>query len=638
MSCKKMRPEDCGTIPASRLRELSLIAGADANGCRTVYESPLSLICRTIAGLANGGVAVPGQTRLLGEGCAWYTIPNFDLCAAINARPVGNVLADGELVVSADCQRRPLPSYSLSGSGLTTTLLRDGTPIGSYTLPSASITNAVDLCALITARPTGTRMTRNDRVLAENCERRQLPDYELTLTGNTLELRENGTVISTVSITTSFDLCAALAARPIGTTLVGGQRVLAENCERSALPTYGLTGSGLTITLTENGNNIASYTIPSSAVDLCALIAARPTGTRLTANDAVLGANCQIRQMPGYSLQVAANTLTLLENGVSVSSVTLPTFDLCAAIAARPAGTRMTRNDRVLAENCERRQLPDYSVAISAGNVELRENGTTISSAALPAAGFLEDCNNNPLPPGSRVLTCPTPGGTLNSNNTLLAFTAGNTQSVTIPAASCSSNLASILGFNGSGNAINMPRADLVYVETNGTFINIIPSFSQNANTLTFTAGILGSPVNGYSTIPQSGNFGYTNLSNCTAGVFAMSFFVPGINRIGDFYTILLTSGVSEILYGTVFTRPILSSPAAIAVPIPASTSVPLYYRPITGARYTTQINTTIPSSTAFSFTFNSAGYISDTTQMQPGPNSTIVVTPYSMSFVFMRA
>ncbi len=638
MSCKKMRPEDCGTIPASRLRELSLIAGADANGCRTVYESPLSLICRTIAGLANGGVAVPGQTRLLGEGCAWYTIPNFDLCAAINARPAGNVLADGELVVSADCQRRPLPSYSLSGSGLTTTLLRDGTPIGSYTLPSASITNAVDLCALITARPTGTRMTRNDRVLAENCERRQLPDYELTLTGNTLELRENGTVISTVSITTSFDLCAALAARPIGTTLVGGQRVLAENCERSALPTYGLTGSGLTITLTENGNNIASYTIPSSAVDLCALIAARPTGTRLTANDAVLGANCQIRQMPGYSLQVAANTLTLLENGVSVSSVTLPTFDLCAAIAARPAGTRMTRNDRVLAENCERRQLPDYSVAISAGNVELRENGTTISSAALPAAGFLEDCNNNPLPPGSRVLTCPTPGGTLNSNNTLLAFTAGNTQSVTIPAASCSSNLASILGFNGSGNAINMPRADLAYVETNGNYTTIIPNYTQNANTLTFTNNILGSTISAFSTTPQSGNFGYTNLSSCTAGVLAMSFFIPNINHAGDNYTIQIPSNTNVVLYGTVFTRPVLSSPAQTATPVPAATSIPLYYRATSGARSTTQINAIVPPATTFTFTFSSAGYINNTSLMQPAPNTSMIVASYLLSFVFVRA
>jgi hypothetical protein len=254
--------------------------------------------------------------------------------------------------------------------------------------------------------------------------------------GNALQALPNGLFVpatSSLSVqdTTSVDLTLAggvLSANVIISPNTGNQLQLLPNGLYVPPSTFSLTVTDTnTVDLNLAGGNLTANVIispnPGNALQALSNGLFVPSTSSLSVQDTnsidltlaggVLSANVIISPNTGNQLQLLPNGLYVPPSTFSLTVTDTNTVDLDFT------GGNLTAN---------------VIVSPNPGNaLQVLSNGLYVS----PGGYSLNDCNNNPLPTGARVLTCPSSTSALNINDQLIASNAPGTALRTLSSKSC---------------------------------------------------------------------------------------------------------------------------------------------------------------------------------------------------------
>ena len=244
------------------------------------------------------------------------------------------------------------------------------------------------------------------------------------------------------------------------------------------MPAFGeinLVGNNLTasVIVSPNAGNALQALANGLFVPAAAFTSIQDTtSVDLTLTGGVLSADVIISPNAGNQLQLLANGLYVAPSTFSLTVTDTNTVDLTLA------GSNLSAN---------------VIISPNAGNaLQVLPNGLYVS----PGSYSLSDCNNNPLPAGARVLTCPSVTSALNINNQLIVSNPPGTALRTLSPKNCPepNNNEYIIIADNVGNVRYTPMSEAIAYSLTGSSPIVFPNIPlitlQPPNT---TTGVIDS-------------------------------------------------------------------------------------------------------------------------------------------------
>lgn len=313
----------------------------DCTGTRISQETPIvtcaafqAKLCEIIAGLADGGEAIPEVTQLVGADCKLYTVPPSGVVPSetpntVTDTPTVNLSATGTLGrnISAAVVVSPQPNNDLVA-------LADGLFVDS----SAS---GPTTCQDIQAFPTGTPAVPGTFLVGADCQIHQVPASDPITVSDT----------SSINLTlTGQNLAADLILSPdsIGAITGDGLEITCADVLVCAPPVTVIDTS--TVDLSIVGQQLsAALRVSSSAgndltvdafglyLDVCDEIASLPqNGTAVPDQTLLVGSDCQLYTLPEATVTGVTDTSTVdlsLVGGLISANVIVALGQLISATA-----------------------------------------------------------------------------------------------------------------------------------------------------------------------------------------------------------------------------------------------------------------------------------------------------------------
>lgn len=424
-------PKCKSQITSADLGELIYIAGLDINLCKK-YQTIIDALGLTDC---NGNP--------IGAGTAIVTCPQFqtELCELLGALTLGAPVAEGTVLVGADCLRHVMPAFQgpltfndtncialdVTGNIVTATPIISPTPGNTLTCTEDGLMSNV--CTGIQALPDGAAVVAGTELVGADCNIHAMPAFQAPLTfndTNCINLTLTGTVVTAdpiISPDAGNQLECTANGLFVAETVVPAETPITP----FDTPTVDINVSGVAnhtiqarVKVSANAGNAISEEIDGLYVpDLCTQLAdvggiATPAGP----TDIFINADCEPRTIPALGGLSVLDTVTVdltlagtvLSADVEVSSVPDNLLEvrpdgLAVRVASLP-GVTMTAVDT----NCLNlgvTESPDNTFTITgnpiispnAGNqLTCESNGLFVPAQSVPEIapaypGFLAPCN-----------------------------------------------------------------------------------------------------------------------------------------------------------------------------------------------------------------------------------------------------